>query len=108
MGARICVVILFFWALLTIVTPILVHLSTNPNLMECYDEEELVDYQSSIGLRFWWRRKCRYTEGPLEPISTPTPAPTSTPYDNRRPQYYMMEIKCKNSSRKVLVTVQQQ
>ncbi|KAF5817947.1 hypothetical protein HanXRQr2_Chr02g0058971 [Helianthus annuus] len=106
MGARICFVILFFWALLTIITPILVRLSTNPNPLECYDEDES-DFLSGIGWSFWLKRRCECTSS-VETVSTPAPEPASTISDLRTPHFYMMEINCKGLSRKFLVTSQMQ
>ncbi|KAK9069246.1 hypothetical protein SSX86_013362 [Deinandra increscens subsp. villosa] len=106
MVARTYLVILFFWALLTIVTPILVHMSSHPNPLDLYDEE----VQNCRRTTLWWRKKCECTETFLDQpsldhpsISAPTPTPTLTTYDTRIPEFFMMQISCMGLSRKVLV-----
>lgn len=54
--------------------------------------------------RFLWRNKCLCTEGPHEWVSAPTPAP----YDFRGIGTFVVQIDCLGSSRKVLVTQEQQ
>ncbi|KAL7155318.1 hypothetical protein ABFS83_03G067100 [Erythranthe nasuta] len=70
MSGRIYVVILFFWALLTVITPMLVRLSDSANLYRRFDGEEI---REGVKLLFPRRVLIAATVSPAAPAPAPAP-----------------------------------
>ncbi|KVH98397.1 Retrieval of early ER protein Rer1 [Cynara cardunculus var. scolymus] len=75
MVGRTFLVILFFWAALTIVTPILVRMSSSTSVLDYNDELDKGGPQRSRGMSFLPRRTLVSTEHPFAPAPAPAPAP---------------------------------
>ncbi|MFS7972417.1 hypothetical protein Hanom_Chr09g00844461 [Helianthus anomalus] len=69
-------VILFFWAALTVITPILIRLSASANLLDYNGEMKHGGIQNSKALGLLSRRALGQKEKPFSPSPSSSPSPS--------------------------------
>ncbi|KAI3408713.1 Protein RER1 [Psidium guajava] len=85
MSGRTYVVIFFFWALLTIITPTLVHLSESSKLKRSLDDEN-IDSEALRARKAFGFLKKPLASRPLDTERTKAPVPAPSPSPSPEPQ----------------------